>query len=319
MFLSIIIPLYNVEKYVHRCLSSVLNQPITVSDYEIIIVNDGSTDNSLSIVKDVVTNAPNVTIINQENKGLSAARNAGLAVARGKYIWFIDSDDWVANDVLNNIFDTIKNNNNPDVIELSRIKFIDQTQKEQRYIVSDSAPMNGKKYLAKNSYQTSAAVFVFKQALLHKRSLLFIEGVFHEDNDFIPKLLFFAQSVAFYRPIVYYHRYNKGSITNTKGYKRISDLLLIAQKQVEFQEEFCETQSDKLIFNRVVMNTLMYLLSLLLAFDDNQMAIAYVKQIAKSSKLSAQFKISHNKKHKLVWLLLKISPRLFWKIYARFS
>lgn len=95
---SIIVPVYNVEKYLKRCLDSLVNQ--TLKDIEIICVNDGSTDGSLAILDEYVRNDDRIVVINQENSGQSVARNRGIDVAKGEYIGFVDSDDWVSEDYL---------------------------------------------------------------------------------------------------------------------------------------------------------------------------------------------------------------------------
>lgn len=96
MFCSFIVPVYNVEKYLPECLDSLLEQDIPHEDYEIICVNDGSTDGSLSILRDYEARCSNVRVIDKENGGVSTARNTGLDAARGDYIWFVDSDDLIA-------------------------------------------------------------------------------------------------------------------------------------------------------------------------------------------------------------------------------
>ena len=107
MFLSFIVPVYNTEMYLRECLDSLLTQDIPYDDYEIICVNDGSTDGSLQILREYERNCSNVTVIDQANSGVSTARNAGLDIARGQYIWFIDSDDVVLHDILGDVFDNI--------------------------------------------------------------------------------------------------------------------------------------------------------------------------------------------------------------------
>ena len=114
MKLSIIIPVYNVEKYVERCLRSILNQGVSEKEYEIIIQNDGSTDNSLAIVERVVKEYSNCLVFSSQNRGLSAARNAAFCHASGHCVWFVDSDDWIEDGclsiLLNDANATIANN-----------------------------------------------------------------------------------------------------------------------------------------------------------------------------------------------------------------
>ena len=97
MKLSIVVPVYNVEKYIVRCISSLISQDY--DDYEIIIVNDGTPDNSIEVLTSKISDE-RITIIHQENGGLSSARNVGMHHANGEYIWFVDSDDWVEKNCL---------------------------------------------------------------------------------------------------------------------------------------------------------------------------------------------------------------------------
>ena len=106
---SVIVPVYNVEKYLSRCLESLINQ--SLKDIEIICINDGSTDNSLQILKQFAYKDNRIKIINQTNSGQSVARNKGLAIASGKYIGFVDSDDWIDNDYYEKMFETIERTN----------------------------------------------------------------------------------------------------------------------------------------------------------------------------------------------------------------
>jgi len=100
MFLSFIVPVYNAEIYLPDCLNSLLRQDIPHSDYEIICINDGSKDKSLAVMQDYQARFPNIQIIDKENGGVTTARNAGLAAAMGDYIWFVDSDDFIKENVL---------------------------------------------------------------------------------------------------------------------------------------------------------------------------------------------------------------------------
>ena len=103
IILSIIIPVYNVEKYVRKTLESIFESALPKSELEVIVVNDGTKDNSMSIVNEFAAKFDNLRVINQENQGLSGARNTGLKAAHGKYVWFVDSDDWVESGILEHL------------------------------------------------------------------------------------------------------------------------------------------------------------------------------------------------------------------------
>ena len=104
--LSIIIPVYNCENYIENCLQSIINQKLNM-DYEIICINDGSTDSSLSVMNKIAINNKNIKIISQKNRGLSGARNTGLNNSKGKYILFVDSDDFICDNSINYYYDRI--------------------------------------------------------------------------------------------------------------------------------------------------------------------------------------------------------------------
>lgn len=116
MLLSIIIPVYKVEKYLRKCLDSCVNQDIPKDQYEIIAVNDGSPDNCQSILEEYEREYDNVRILKQENQGLSKARNNGLDIAKGDYVWFVDSDDWIEENCLSEII--AKLDNSPDILQI---------------------------------------------------------------------------------------------------------------------------------------------------------------------------------------------------------
>lgn len=124
MKLSIILPIYNTEKYLYRCLDSVFNQDINASDYELIAVNDGSTDGCLAILKEYQKNFNNLILIDQENAGDSEARNRGLEVARGNYITFLDSDDAIYENTLKTIIDRAELED-LDILYLKMMRFDD--------------------------------------------------------------------------------------------------------------------------------------------------------------------------------------------------
>ena len=117
MKLSIIIPVYKVERYVRQTILSVINQDHSLfNQSEVIIVNDGTPDKSIEVIQDLIDEYSNIKLINQQNQGLSMARNNGLAVAEGDYVWFVDSDDWLAEYALNDLFHYLDGKNDAVVI-----------------------------------------------------------------------------------------------------------------------------------------------------------------------------------------------------------
>lgn len=120
MLLSIIVPFYNVEKYIAKCIDSLLFQGLSAEDYEILVVNDGSTDHGADIVARYSEAHENIRLLNEEHAGVSAARNAGIEEARGEYLYFIDADDWLVEGGLKQLFDScLSEQNRPDMLGFS--------------------------------------------------------------------------------------------------------------------------------------------------------------------------------------------------------
>lgn len=198
MKLSIVIPMFNSELFIERCLDSILNQDIVQKDFEIIIINDGSKDNSLDIAKSLSKNFKNITILDQENKGQSAARNTGVAQSKGKYIWFIDSDDYLANNVLKMLLDVIESNN-LDVLRFRIIKTDNLKLNQCRNINSISSEIritDGPSHIAENDYHEGPCGYIINRSFLESTKITFIEGKIMEDMIFTAELFLNAKRMA---------------------------------------------------------------------------------------------------------------------------
>lgn len=231
MFLSIIIPVYNVEKYIKRCLLSCLQQNIPSYMYEIIIVNDGTQDDSMNIVNSIRNKEHNITIINKSNGGLSSARNAGLKIAKGDYIWFIDSDDFVEINILKQI-EHIITDNNPQVIVLdAEIIYENNNHKEiKKRALTPGIIVSGSEVYHKSFvYPYSGAQFyLYRTSFLKENDLQFIEGKLYEDILFTSQILALAWKCIYIDQVVYYYCIRDGSITNsTITTRHCGDLLAI--------------------------------------------------------------------------------------------
>jgi glycosyltransferase involved in cell wall biosynthesis len=131
MFLSMIIPVYNTEKYLEECLDSCLSQDLPYEDYEIICINDGSIDGSLDILRGYEARYPNIIVIDQPNGGVSAARNVGIDIAKGDYVWFIDSDDLIRSNSLKMLLELVQQTT-CDVLSFRMYLFDDVLQPQQQ-------------------------------------------------------------------------------------------------------------------------------------------------------------------------------------------
>ena len=180
--LTVIIPVYNSEKYLHQCIDSIIKQ--TLKNIEIICVNDGSIDKSLQILEEYRTQDTRIVIINKANGGLSSARNAGMHIASGEYIGFVDSDDWVDSDFYEKLFVFAKNNA-ADMAMANFVQFFDSGQQSEKVswigeiindiitdIVVDAS--DRKKVINTNSVCNK----LFSKSFLLKHKFLFYDGLF---------------------------------------------------------------------------------------------------------------------------------------------
>lgn len=213
--LSIIIPVYNVEKYLHQCLNSVYSQNLEAC--EVICVNDGSTDNSRTILQEFKDINNDLILIDRENGGLSAARNSGLKMANGKYVYFLDSDDYLFHGVLRKTIDFVEENE-LDLAYFNVLKdgkeFYFNNKKEITEVLS------GKEYYKLNyevnGFFPPSAVWthLYKREFLLQNSMKFKEGIEHEDEEFTPRTYYFAQRVSCLNIPIQYHRVmREGSVT----------------------------------------------------------------------------------------------------------
>lgn len=226
--LSIIIPVYNVELYLHDCLSSIIQQ--RKNYIEIILIDDGSVDSSGTICDEYSLNYPFIKVLHQSNSGLSATRNKGIKEAKGKYVWYVDSDDELYEGAFEQIEDILLNS---DVDIISFPYFVISGEKKHvlgnRNRPSAYVEMNTLEYLKKYKIYISACFQIIKRSVIENIS--FIEGVLHEDHDFTLKLYCYAKNIIYINtPLYLYFVRSNESITsniNIGHYKKRIDSLLI--------------------------------------------------------------------------------------------
>lgn len=226
MRLSIIIPVYNVEKYVAKCLESVLDQGLDPNDHEIIVVNDGSPDGSLKIVERYAEKHPHIKIITKENGGLSSARNCGMEHAIGKYIYFIDSDDFLIPNSLNRIVDTCEHHDLNVLTFLSQ-RFLSSSANEESILkekiskasIGDgelSEIVSGEDYVASLEYRNEAWWYVINRGFLESLGIKFEEGRYLEDAAFTLGMFLEAKRMAHLKLDAHRYRESPGSILTNR-------------------------------------------------------------------------------------------------------
>ena len=247
MDLSIIIPIYNVEEYLRECLDSIYK--IKGIKKEVILVNDGSTDNSQDIIDEYKKLYEEETVvIVQKNKGLSGARNSGLEVAKGKYISFIDSDDFIDSDKFVLFFEEC---NRLDLeIAVGDIKYYCNNEAyrtksmEQRSEKLKSLPIcQGLEYWENclepqhDSIRVEVCINLYKKEFLKNNNLKFVERLLHEDTLFMYQAIVKAKKVKYLSYDFYYYRMREGSIMKTPSYKNYVHKLYIAKELQEIKEK----------------------------------------------------------------------------------
>lgn len=238
MLFSIVIPVYNVAPYLRECVDSVLAQEFT--DYEIILVDDGSTDNSPNICDEYAETHTQIKVIHKTNGGLSDARNFGIKEAQGDYLIFLDSDDfWNGKNILFEIYNIIKENN-PDLIihELSSFydleKIIPRKFKNEGIQKFSYNLKKDLKYLVNNDiYYAAAWNKIIKSEIVKANQLYFPKGKIHEDVAWCADIIPYISSYSLYKkPFYYYRKGREGSLTVQIRPKNIIDLIdIISEKE----------------------------------------------------------------------------------------
>lgn len=260
--LSIIVPVYNVETYLEECLGSLVN--IQIDPKEIILINDGSTDRSGDIAEKFASDYPYIKIIHQQNQGLSATRNVGLLKAEGKYIMFVDSDDWIIENRLEEIFsEAIKSN--ADIIMGNALFCYPNGGTNNPFApVPDSLchhNLAGKYCFAElmehGAFPPMVVNYLYKKEWLDKQRLHF-ENVLHEDELWTTQAMCKAEQIYITNIDFYGYRQREGSIMNTLNRsRRIRDLIYIANQLIRFASNYKFDDTEKNVKSQLYVKAYM--------------------------------------------------------------
>jgi hypothetical protein len=218
--LSIIVPVFEVEAFLGRCLESLLDQDLSPDDYEIVVINDGSEDGSLALANRYAHNHQNVHVHTQPNQGLSAARNAGVIRAKGRYVFFVDSDDYVARCVLASLVD-LMDQENLHVLGFGHVS-VDVNEPvpdsgDERSVLDRVEVVSGLDYVANHRYANNAWWYLLDRQFLLDSGIQFEQGRYVEDAIFTASVLCAADRVAKVPIAVYYYVQRPGSIMRLAG------------------------------------------------------------------------------------------------------
>ena len=308
--LSIVIPAYNAEKHLERCLKSCFAQNLHSEKYEIIIVNDGSTDATDTIARNWAEEHRNIKVISQENMGLSMARNAGIDAATGKYIMLLDSDDEIAENCLDGLMKRCMEDN-LDMLRFCAADIIDGTP-VRRYSYADNGVQAGKELL-KGPFQVCAPFAIYRKAFLDSRSLRFHPGLYHEDNEFTPRAYYNAERTASVDDLVYMVWHTPASITRTPNAKRGYDLLKIVELLTEFAEGSADSDYRPYIY-RQISDCINWCIRLMNSLDKEDRDRLYSK-VYRNKDIFSSFTKSSAITHRIEGALLRAFPRRMQAIY----
>lgn len=258
--LSVVIPVFNTEQYLHTCVGSLLQQHNI--RLEIILIDDGSTDRSGEIAEQYASRDKRIKVIHQENGGASAARNTGLSLAQGEYIAFFDSDDWVKEDTLCELYHKATMHQ-ADVL-MGRIWFCrqDGSLNYQSKRVHDEVlniPLSGKicfsMLIESNAYLPMTFAYIYRKQYLDIIQARFEEGIVREDELWTPPVLCQAEKMVIVDLEFYYYRFQDNSVSNSTGlFRHLYSLQRVTNKLFEFADRFTFSGDDRVLKNWMYTN-----------------------------------------------------------------
>lgn len=326
MKLSIIVPVYNVADYLPKCLDSLLAQDLPQNEYEIIVVNDGSTDDSGEIAKQYAEKYVNIILINQENQGLSGARNTGIQYAKGDYIQFVDSDDYLEENVLGGLMKQAQE----EKLDVLRFKYqnvrinneskeyeIFKPYKSDSFLFDDYSPKvtDGVTFLNERFGTACYAVmFIIRKTILD--NCVFKQGIYFEDTEWTPRMILKSQRIASTDTIEYNYLMREGSITKAINKDKQRKVVEDKIKLIDSLLEHSNGLEDKSWFERMIAGTVLSTIGCIAA-DFYSERRRYLKALKQRNIYPLSYsKATKETKRKLQ--IINFSPSMYcWLIYVK--
>lgn len=303
---SIIIPVFNVQEYLERCVDSILYQTIDKELIEVILVDDGSKDNSSLICDQYAEQYDFIKVIHQENGGLSVARNSGILQAVGDYILLLDSDDYLTESACDQFMEIIsKSKKSPDIIVGLVQKYEDGCKSIIKKTTTGLSVITGETYLFKElkgeSLRIMAQSSIYKRSFLEDNHLLFAKGYLHEDEEFTPRAFLFAKTVISTDIVFYNYIIRENSITTSKSKRRNAECILKIVKDLD--SFYCQVHN-------VDLRDLLMGHSAKITYNGIKAGKMYSRKDLSSSDIELLKKNSITAKDKFRYYVYRICPRL---------
>lgn len=239
MLLSIVIPIFKVEKYIDACLKSIFQQNVNEDLFSVVLVDDGSPDNSVALCRPYLELHNNVKLIRQKNCGLSVARNIGLEHSSGDYVWFVDSDDMIEENAISSILCNLEKHN-ADCFLIGHDEVDEEGNIIKQYRYEDNAVINGLAFLSEKikdcEFFIPVQFTIWRVKFLKENSFSFFPYICHEDCEFTPKVISKAALIISIPGIHYKYIRHEHTISTTINSKRAYDYLSVANSLCLFAQ-----------------------------------------------------------------------------------
>ncbi|WP_288214440.1 glycosyltransferase family 2 protein [uncultured Bacteroides sp.] len=303
MKISIIIPMYNAEKYIEGCLDSILSQDFGPFEYEIVVINDGSKDNCLALAQQYAKKNKNIHIYSQNNKGQAAARNYGIRKSSGNYVCFVDADDhWFPNSIskLTSCYSKWSE------AEIITFNMLGKDENENNNLVKEVStglilgPMTGIQYIAKYNYNNGPWWYMVRREYLVANNIYFIEGYYCEDGMFTMKLLLCGTKIYHVDANVYCYILHPGSTVTRRDTEHMNKMLFSSEFAINYLTQLIENHASQMTtecFENCIIRRNSYVYFYLIRILRSKVAHEEVLRRVKALKDSNLYPFSDISKH----------------------
>jgi glycosyltransferase involved in cell wall biosynthesis len=323
MKLSIVTTMYNSAKYLPKCVDSLLNQDLSEDDYEIILVNDGSPDNSLELAEQYASCHKNIKVLSHANKGLAGARNTGLEAAQGEYLCFVDPDDYVRANIYGKLLRMMDEGH----LDMLRFNY-DMVNEDYQIInkpkgtVIDYSPqiMDGETFLDERlGYGCFVWSYVYRLSFLRKIGIMFKEGAYFDDTNWFPRVCCKAERIDSVDFVGYYYLQRSGSLVNSMTEeaqkKKVKGQVDLIAALKDFTEQ-THSQKVKHWCHSMISVTVLAMMSFAVQESNKDV----VKMVSGLPVFPLELRLKNTTRRvKSKLRLINWSPKMYYKLYQLFK